>query len=83
MPNGNTLICSGETGHVFEVDRNGTVVWDFRNELGATIQKGQSTEDAPTSLGGVAMFRATRYAPDYPAFKTRDLSPKAQELSPE
>ncbi|MDG1898208.1 MAG: aryl-sulfate sulfotransferase [Fuerstiella sp.] len=76
LPNGNTLICSGETGHVFEVARNGTVVWDFHNELGATTQKRQTKGGATTSLGGVAMFRATRYAPDYPAFRARDLSPK-------
>ncbi len=76
LPNGNTLICSGETGYVFEVDRNGTVVWDFRNELGATTQKRQAAGGGTTSLGGVAMFRAARYAPNYPAFKERELTPR-------
>ena len=76
LPNGNTLICSGETGHVFEVDSDGTVVWDYHNELGATTQNRQTKSGAPTSLGGVAMFRATRYAPDYPAFRERDLTPE-------
>ncbi len=31
LPNGNTLICSGEQGRVFEVERTGKVVWDYVN----------------------------------------------------
>ena len=31
LPNGNTLICEAERGHVFEVDPAGEVVWDFWN----------------------------------------------------
>ncbi len=80
MPNGNTLICSGETGHVFEVTPAGEIVWDLWNKLGAT--EDPSTAHTPTAagappgpLGGVAMFRATRYPPDYPAFQGRKLQP--------
>jgi hypothetical protein len=29
MPNGNTLICEGTEGRIFEVNRDGTVVWVF------------------------------------------------------
>ena len=36
QPNGNTLICVGEHGHVFEVDPTGNVVWEYRNQLGGT-----------------------------------------------
>ncbi|MCR9202311.1 MAG: aryl-sulfate sulfotransferase [Planctomycetaceae bacterium] len=68
LPNGNTLICSGETGHVFEVTKAGKVVWDFHNHLGAP--KDQSPTAGP-GLGGVAMFRATRYLPNDPAVKGR------------
>lgn len=68
LPNGNTLICSGETGHVFEVTRTGEVVWDYRNTLGAPPNPSQP---AGPALGGVAMFRATRYLPDDPAVKGR------------
>jgi hypothetical protein len=35
LPNGNTLICSGEQARVFEVDSQGRLVWDFQNYLGA------------------------------------------------
>lgn len=31
LRNGNTLICSGETGRIFEIDREGKVVWDYVN----------------------------------------------------
>ncbi len=76
LPNGNTLICSGETGYVFEVDPDGTVVWDYRNTLGATPVHRNAKDGTSTSLGGVAMFRATRYAPDCSALTGRDLMPK-------
>jgi len=83
MPNGNTLICSGETGHVFEVTPAGDVVWDLWNKLGATepepVHSATAATGAPPgALGGVAMFRATRYAPDYPAFRGRTLKPLKQ-----
>jgi hypothetical protein len=31
LPNGNTLVCAGEQGRVFEVTVGGTVVWDYLN----------------------------------------------------
>jgi outer membrane protein assembly factor BamB len=31
FPNGNTLICESEEGHVFEVTRHGKIVWEFYN----------------------------------------------------
>jgi len=33
MPNGNTLICDGPAGRLFEVDAAGVVVWDWTNPL--------------------------------------------------
>lgn len=74
MPNGNTLICEGETGRVFEVTTDRKVVWDYENILGAP-------KDAPPptsgrSLGGVAMFRAYRYPLEYSAFNGRSLAPR-------
>lgn len=33
LPNGNTLICSSDEGRVFEVTRDGDVVWDFYNPI--------------------------------------------------
>ncbi|MBD3387766.1 MAG: hypothetical protein GF416_01845 [Candidatus Altiarchaeales archaeon] len=31
LPNGNTLVTESEKGHVFEIDEEGEVVWDFWN----------------------------------------------------
>ncbi|MEQ9408486.1 MAG: aryl-sulfate sulfotransferase [Fuerstiella sp.] len=83
LPNGNTLICSGEDGHVFEVTRDGDVVWDFWNYLGATNTTAPAAAPAPGSapgpLHGVAMFRAVRYPPDHPAFAGRRLTARAAQ----
>lgn len=35
LPNGNTLICSGEDGRFFEVTPAGQQVWEYRNPFGA------------------------------------------------
>jgi hypothetical protein len=31
LPNGNTLICESNKGHVFEVTRGGEIVWEWIN----------------------------------------------------
>ena len=33
LPNGNTLVCEGATGRVFEVTAGGKTVWEFQNPL--------------------------------------------------
>lgn len=72
MPNGNTLICEGSSGHIFEVDPAGTVHWDYVNPLSGLN---------PVSQGNFpvnnAVFRAYRYTPDYPAFAGKTLTPGA------
>ncbi|MBT5101488.1 MAG: hypothetical protein HOM77_06180 [Planctomycetes bacterium] len=35
QPNGNTLICEGDDGRLFEVDPGGTLVWDYFNPYGS------------------------------------------------
>lgn len=65
LPNGNTLICAGAPGRVFEVTRDKRVVWDFWSPLGGEVE--------PTTLGGKAppkaLFRATRIPKDHPGVK--------------
>ena len=62
LPNGNTLICSGAQGWVFEVTPDGDVVWDWKNPYGA--RPGEEDEDMREFPN--ALFRATRYASDHP-----------------
>lgn len=70
LPNGNTLICEGRSGHFLEVTPGSNLVWHYINPVGA---------NGP-SLQGLAFsnitFRADRYPLDHPAFSGRDLTPK-------
>jgi hypothetical protein len=66
QPNGNTLICSGMTGELFEVSRENEVVWRYGTpDVGPTRFKNATS----------TLFRALRYSPDFPGLKGRDLKP--------
>ena len=67
LPNGNTLICSGAQGRVFEVTADGRVVWDFRNShFGEPDPK---FADVPPN----SLYRAVRIPKDHPGLKDRGL----------
>jgi hypothetical protein len=59
LPNGNTFIVDGTGGRFLEVTSDGEVVWEYLNEF---------TGSMPTQgyFGPTSVFRAQRYAPDYP-----------------
>ena len=63
LPNGNTLICECDAGHLFEVTPDKEVVWDFLSPFVA--QGGHHL--------GKRIHRATRYTPSYvePLLKSR------------
>lgn len=78
LPNGNTLICDGQAGRIFEVTGKGTVVWDYVNGFGGDVSMGgrggrgrggRGGRGPGGPMGKTALFRATRYAPDYPGLK--------------
>jgi hypothetical protein len=59
LPNGNTLICEGAGGRLFQVTPNKKVVWEYVNPY----------RDSKVLQG--AVYKAQAYAPDYcPQFKT-------------
>lgn len=62
LPNGNTIVCSGVGGRIFEVTPAGEVVWDFFSELGGDVEPPEHAGNAPP----YALYRADRYAPDHP-----------------
>ncbi len=62
LVSGNTLICEGGKGCIFEVTPNGDVVWEFINDI-----TGINAEFGPINW----VFRATRYAPDDPRLQGR------------
>lgn len=67
LPNGNTLICEGMTGRLFEVTMDGETVWEYVVPFFADHPRHGNTNNT---------FRARRYAPDFPGLVGRDLSPK-------
>ena len=92
LPNGNVLITSTNTGHIFEVTRGKKphVVWEYVSPWTlkgpvALLEDSHSFDD-PTGLEDINIMsnfvhRAFRYGKDYPGLKGRDL-PKAQVLFP-
>jgi len=66
LPNGNTLICSTMQGWIFEVTREGEIVWEYKCPF-----------FAPYLAWGALnwVFRAYRYGPDYPGLKGKSLDP--------
>ncbi len=73
LPNGNTLICSGTSGHLFEVTVQGEPVWEYINPISRELGTVKVLPDCLPMTN--ALFRAARYAPDHPALKGKDLKP--------
>jgi hypothetical protein len=79
LPNGNTLIDVGTSGTFFEVTSAGVVVWKYINPTTNTgpVTQGDTLLPDPNSPDETmnAVFRIYRYAPGYPAFTGRTLTP--------
>lgn len=79
LPNGNTLICDGNSGFFFEINSDDTVVWEYVNPDTSNGIASQGT--VPTQNN---VFRVKKLSPDYPAFIGRDLTPGDPiELNPD
>ncbi len=70
LPNGNTLICDGDSGYFFELDPSNNIVWEYINPDTANGILTQG--DAPSAN---FVFRALRFDETYAAFDGRDLTP--------
>lgn len=78
QPNGNTLICQGFAGNLFEVDNDSNIHWDYINPIANNFPLPQG--DAPF---GNSIFTVRRYSVDYPGLVNQDLVPGAVlELNP-
>ncbi|MCR9171986.1 MAG: aryl-sulfate sulfotransferase [bacterium] len=67
--NGNTLICDGAYGRLFEIDANKDIVWEYYSPIvqGAILNQGDSLQ--PFALGtGNPVFRALKYHKDFFGF---------------
>lgn len=81
LPNGNTLICDGPAGRIFEVTRAGGLVWDYLNPFGPSDAELEAKTSQPAELAlskalRRGIFRATRIAADHPGLAGKDLSPR-------
>lgn len=72
LPNGNILICDGDSGYFFEIDSNENIVWEYINPSGVSgiLSQGDDPEGVPNTV-----FRATKYDVDNPVFAGIDLTP--------
>jgi outer membrane protein assembly factor BamB len=67
LPNGNTLVCEGMTGRLFEVTSEGEIVWEYTNPFFGDDER----------YGRVNLvFRAYRYGPDFPGFQGKVFDPQ-------
>ena len=75
LPNGNTLICEGPKGRLFEVTPDKEIVWEFLNPF--------YFKDSGAIFPGWSnpIFRAYRYSPDHPGLKGKSLDPARVELT--
>jgi len=78
LPNGNTLICAGVHGTLFEVTPAGETVWEYVNAVSESgpLKQGDAVPNCSRGHALTAIFKVRRYAPDYPGLKGKDLSPK-------
>lgn len=77
LPNGNTLICAGVVGNLFEITPAGETVWQYVNPMvrGGILAQGELPgKDVRGHLFN-AVFKVHRYALDYPGLAGRDLTP--------
>jgi len=72
LPNGNTLICDGANGRLFEVTRDKEIVWEFNNPFYMW---------RPDVGWNNMVFRAYRYSADYEGLKGKTLDPDRVELT--
>ena len=78
LPNGNTLICAGDTGHFIEVTKDGEVVWEYISPIfDGYYSKNTGIDGFGKSVKGTAnptiIFRAYRYDKNYPGLKGKKL----------
>lgn len=74
LANGNTLICDGPRGRIFEVTPECETVWEFISPF--------FNETLREVVGATnPLFRAYRYGTDYPGLKGKNLDPKRLELT--
>ena len=82
LPNGNTMVVNGMSGTISEVTPTGATVWRYVSPVGdhGPIYQGDPVTIvvAPQQIEWWEnnLYRAYRYAPDYPGLQHYDLTPR-------
>jgi len=72
LPNGNTLVCIGEHGRIFEITPKFEIVWDFINPIAGEVREQlppwlpPSTTGAPMEMNPYGLLRASRIPWNHP-----------------
>lgn len=75
LSNGNLLIDDGAHGTFFEINSSGEEVWKYVNPVTILgIAEQGSSVTTPSGNNTNTVFRATKYAYDYPAFTDKELT---------
>jgi hypothetical protein len=79
LPNGNTLICDGTSGVLFEVTLEGEKVWEYVCPVtgDGSVRQGDPIPLDHRAHAMNAIFKVHRYDPNYPGLVNKDLTPKA------
>ncbi len=81
LPNGNTIICVGPTGTLYEVTAAGQVAWKYIGPVTNTgpLIQGDTIPSNPVRPFETmnSIFRVYKYAPTYAAFTGKVLTPGA------
>ena len=78
LPNGNTFVTDGPKGRLFEVTREGELVWDFGNPWAG---EAAMTEGRGRRLR-MGVWRAQKLPPGHPGLAGRDLTPISPQPAP-
>lgn len=70
LPNGNLIIAQTSLGQVSEINKDGEILWSYRNPSGLTIHNQFENPSDNT------FFRAEKYPINYIGFDGQDLTPK-------
>ena len=83
LPNGNTLICEGINGRIFEITPTESIVWEYVSPVNSNNGNIASQGTEPSTFANTT-FRGIKYAPEYAAFTGKDLTPgNPIELNPD
>jgi hypothetical protein len=75
LAGGNTLICAGADGRIFEVTREGKIVWEYWDPYSGKVRAADGGQPQPVGKNTYAVFRAARIPPEHRALSGRELRP--------